>query len=253
MRYLNFIRFTMLVLAFPMSLLLVARAPGQDAPATQPAAPPVFTEDFESGVLNKDVWTQKANTGATITIQQDVVAHGKNALLVHYPAGVRSYGFIVASHLPDSLKDHFFGRAYVQFPKAPPNAHDVFITAGTAGWPVSNFLEIGLRRNKAQLSYQQNGAHIPRGETMIPGPAYPVGKWFCLEWEFNDDPDAIVIWIDGKKTTDAKVAFKGTADHLVNGFVEFGFGFRSWGNVPNGFDVYYDDIALGTERIGPVK
>ena len=62
-----------------------------------------------------------------------------------------------------------------------------------------------------------------------------------------------MIWIDGEKVTDAKVPFKDVADHLVKGFVEFGFGFRSWGNVPAGFDVYYDDIAFGTERIGPVK
>ena len=88
---------------------------------------------------------------------------------------------------------------------------------------------------------------------MIPGAPYPVGKWFCLEWEFNDNPDAITIWIDGEKVTDTKVAFKGTGDHLVKGFVDFGFGFRSWGRVPNGFDVYYDDIAVGAERIGPVK
>jgi hypothetical protein len=53
--------------------------------------------------------------------------------------------------------------------------------------------------------------------------------------------------------TDTKVGFKGTADHLVKGFVDFGFGFRSWGRVPNGFDVYYDDIAVGSERIGPIK
>ncbi|MGA2232850.1 MAG: hypothetical protein ABSH22_18275 [Tepidisphaeraceae bacterium] len=247
------------------ALLVVAlfgsRALGQDAPTTQPAAAPLFTEDFESGALNPDIWsarifppaTQPSTPGPTITVESDVVAHGKYALLVHYPAVPRSYAFIVANHLPDSLKDHFFGRAYVQFPKAPPNAHDVFITAGSAGWPISNFLEIGLRQNKAQLSYQQNAKDIPRGEQMYAGPAYPVGKWFCLEWEFNDNPDSITIWIDGDKVTDTKVVYKGTADHLVKDFVDFGFGFRSWGRVPNGFDVYYDDIAIGSERIGPIK
>jgi hypothetical protein len=226
--------------------------PAADATA-QPSGPPVFTEDFESGDLNKSVWDVRVNAGATVKVVQDNAAHGKDALLVQYPARVRgAYAFIEAAHLPDSLKDHFFGRAYVLFPKAPPNAHDVFITAGTTGWPIANFLEIGLRQNKAQLSYQQNGANIPRGETMIAGPPYPVGKWFCLEWEFNDNPDHMNIWIDGKQVTDAKVAFKGTSDHLVKGFTEFGFGFRSWGNVPTDFQVYYDDIAFGTSRIGPV-
>ena len=246
-----------------ISIFSARHAIAQDAgvATTQPAAaeevvrsaPPLFTEDFESGALNKDVWDLRVNGGATATVQQDNAGHGKNALLVHYPAAARSYGFIVASHLPDSVKDHVFGRAYVKFPSAPPNAHDVFIFAGSKGWPVSNFLELGLRRNAAQFSYQQNGPNIPRGETMIAGPAYPIGKWFCLEWEFNDKPDSMTVWIDGQKVKDSKVGFKGTGEELVKGFVEFGFGFRSWGNVPNGCDVYYDDIAIDTSRIGPVK
>jgi hypothetical protein len=230
---------------------------GRGGAATQPAGGRATMGPTAGVVLAAAVAPTPAPAAGgnmpTITVEQDVVAHGKNALLVHYPAGSRAYAFIVASHLPDSLKDHFFGRAYVQFPKAPPNAHDVFITGGSKGFPTSNFLEIGLRQNKAQLSYQQNGAGVTRGETMIPGPAYPIGKWFCLEWEFNDSPDKITIWIDGEKVTDKAVGFQGTTEHLVKGFTDFAFGFRSWGNVPAAFDVYYDDIAFGTGRIGPVK
>ena len=168
----------------------------------------MFTEDFESGDLKKDIWAQRVNGGATLTIQHDVVAHGRSALLVRYPAASKGYAFAVAIHQPDALKEHFFGRAYVNFPKAPPNAHDVFITAGSAGFPTSNFLELGLRQNKAQVSSQQNGPGVP-AETMIAGPVYPVGKWFCLEWEMNDNPDAIVMWIDGEKVVDAKVPLRG--------------------------------------------
>jgi hypothetical protein len=242
--------FVVVVIAFAF---VEACARAQDAPTTRPGAEPVFTEDFETGELKPDVWSVRANEGSTVAVQHEVAAHGKNALKVTYPAGVRSYGFAVANHLPESLKQHFFGRAYVNFPAAPPNAHDVFITAGSEGWPTANFFEIGLRQNKAQLSFQQNGAGVPRGETMIAGPAYPVGKWFCLEWEFNDNPASIVIWIDGEKVTDSKVAFRGASENLVKGFVEFGFGFRSWGNVRSSFEVYYDDIAFSTERIGPLK
>jgi hypothetical protein len=32
-----------------------------------------------------------------------------------------------------------------------------------------------------------------------------------------------------------------------------GFGFRLWGAAPNAFDIYCDDIAIDTDRIGPVK
>ena len=37
------------------------------------------------------------------------------------------------------------------------------------------------------------------------------------------------------------------------GYQEFGFGARVWGAPPKGFDVYYDDIAIDTRRVGGVK
>ena len=62
-----------------------------------------------------------------------------------------------------------------------------------------------------------------------------------LEWEFNDDPAAITIWIDGERLANTmngekvdwvKFAWpKGstTTSGLVGGFREFGFGARVWG------------------------
>jgi hypothetical protein len=87
-----------------------------------------------------------------------------------------------------------------------------------------------------------------------PSGKWPTNKWFCLEWEFNDKPDSMKIWIDGEKVFETDKGYKAdTTEDFVKGFSEFAFGFRSWGTVPNGFDVYYDDIAFGTSRIGPVK
>jgi hypothetical protein len=230
------------------------KAQGQPAPEAQATAAPVFSEDFESGDLKPEVWTKRVNGDVSVTVQQEIVAHGKNALKAHYPNARGAYAFAVASHLPDSIKGHFFGRAYVNFPNPIPAGHVVFISCGTEGFPISNFFELGNRQNKMQPSYQQNGKDITRGETMFAGPAYPVGKWFCLEWEFNDKPDSMKIWIDGEKVFETDKGYKAdTTEDFVKGFSEFAFGFRSWGTVPNGFDVYYDDIAFGTSRIGPVK
>jgi hypothetical protein len=39
----------------------------------------------------------------------------------------------------------------------------------------------------------------------------------------------------------------------VGGYEEFGIGARVWGAVPIGVDVYYDDIAIGASRVGPLK
>lgn len=245
------------------------------------AQSPAFTEDFESGSLNKSVWDARTSGAAEISVQQDKVAHGKSALKVHYgKGGARSYGFIVASKLPESVRQHCFGRAYVFISPNMPAGHDVLLNAGTAGYPISNFLEVGVSGGKnVMVSYQQNAADIPRGETLTRGAEYPVGRWFLLEWEFNDHPDTVTVWIDGEKSGEiANFIFKPRAANagkakgdapaapaapepagipgtdLVKGFTDFAFGFRAWGAAPKeDFDIFYDDIVIDTKRVGPIK
>jgi hypothetical protein len=117
-------------------------------------------------------------------------------------------------------------------------------------------------------SYQENKslAGQGRGEITYRSDGSPAwDKWFLLEWEINDDPSSITMWVDGEKSgvmvdgqkqDIAKFAWpKGsdTVKGLVGGYQEFGFGARVWGAPPKGFDVYYDDIAIDTKRVGPVK
>ena len=235
---------------------------------TLAAQKPVFTEDFESGQLDPAKWDQRVQGTATLKIQTDQTAHGKYALQIHYPEmATQTYAFIVAPHLPDTVKGHFFGRAYVRIDPATPPPHTVMVFAGQAGWHLSKFDEVGINKNTFQPSYQENKSARGqgRGEDVKHAGPVPLGKWFLLEWEMNDDPATLTIWADGQLSQviqgEEKVdtsAFQwpkgsGTTKGLVGGFEEFGFGTRVWGAVPTAFDVYYDDIAIGTQRLGPVK
>jgi hypothetical protein len=245
---------------------------------------PVFAEDFESGGLNPSRWKTTELGQATVSVQQTQVAHGKSALQIHYPKGEKSFAFVVASHLPDSVRTHLFGRAYVFIGANAPAGHDVLLNAGTPGYPISNFLEIGASGGKnVVVSYQQNAANVPRNETIARGIAYPVGRWFCLEWEFQDHPDRVTTWIDGEPAGELKdfvvkpraprapkadPAAKADAaaapaapppadvpgTDLVKGFFDFAFGFHAWGaGAKEDFDIYYDDIVVDTQRVGPAK
>lgn len=230
---------------------------------------PVLQESFESGKIDPAVWDTRVTGTAAAAVEAVDGAHGKYAFHVHYPdMAARSYAFIVAIHLPSSVRTHFFGRAYMKIEPGLGTTHNPLIFAGEPGWPISKFDEIGTSRGFFMPSYQENksAAGQGRGEvTYRSETPPPMNKWFLLEWEFNDDPSTITMWIDGERLMDTmngekvdmvKFAWpKGstTVSGLVGGFQEFGFGARVWGAPPQGFDVYYDDIAISTERIGPVK
>ncbi len=153
--------------------------------------------------------------------------------------------------MPEALRDHFYGRAYV-YMQTIPSGHCVLMTAGSPGYPTSNFLEIGMRQNQFQPSFQQNGPNVPRYEDHPLQGTPPAGRWFCLEWEYNDKPDQIVMWIDGKLAVNEKFS---SQDHsktsgLTGGFFEYYVGFRSWSAPAKDVDIYYDDIAIGDKPIG---
>ena len=55
--------------------------PETSAPAKLP-----FSEDFESGKIDPNVWERRVTGAVELKVVQDPSAHGKYALLVHYPA-----------------------------------------------------------------------------------------------------------------------------------------------------------------------
>jgi len=227
-------------------------ADGAPAPWDRPAdGPAIFTEDFASGAVDSKKWVVAATNNATVTVEKDYVAPGKNALHIHYPAGARNAIDFIGLTVPESLRNHFYGRAYV-FMQTIPSGHCVLMTAGSSGYPISNFLEIGLRQNHFQPSFQQNGPNVPRYEDHPLQGTPPAGRWFCLEWEFNDQPDRIVMWIDGKLAVNETFKSQDGAKHseLTGGFFEYYIGFRSWSAPAKDVDIYYHDIAISDKPIG---
>jgi hypothetical protein len=218
----------------------------------------MFNEDFESGSINPKVWVTRVVGAPTITVEQDVVAHGKNALHVHYPKGTPGsmngdWAFIGLT-VPEALRDHFYGRAYVMI-KGISATHSVYILAGSIGFPIADFLEIGSDRGLFQPSFQLNAptADRARSETTKQVGNYPVGKWFCLEWEFIEKPGRIVLWVDGKLTVNQPITHRIMYPDggLTGGFFEMDLGFRTWQNPASAdVDIYYDDVAYSDKPIG---
>ena len=234
-------------------LFALVLAPAATAAPAAPQHKPLFSEDFESGTIDKNVWTQDVTGDAVLTVQSDKVAHGKFALLARCPAPAqRTHAWLHAANLPEALQHHHFGRAYVYITPITPDRHTVFITTGTAGSPKAKFFEVATAHGNFQTTFTND---VDGGEDWHPGPPIPLGRWFLLEWEFNDQPDRETIWVDGEKIMDTPFTFKSTTQStgLIGAFTDMAFGFFLRGAAPDPFDIYYDDIALDTHRIGPVR
>jgi hypothetical protein len=214
----------------------------------------LFCEDFEKGVIDPAIWDVKVNGGQpapAVVTQTSLVAHGRYAAHFHANPNVKSYDVIITKNPPMALRGHHFGRAYFMITPMPPANHTQYIYSGTSGFPVYKYLEVASAGNNAwQLTYV-NLVPPGTGEDYHAGGKVPLGKWFCLEWEFNDTPDQASVYVDGMLDyTSSTFTFNGATTGLVGGFTAFGFGYYAWHPATYAFDIYYDDIVLDTKRVG---
>jgi hypothetical protein len=234
------------------------------------SCPGAFCEDFEDGgQIDMSKWEVQTMGGATVEVQSQNVAHGKYAAHFHglgTPTGSsQAYAYLITKSAPSSLQVHNFGRAYFYIAPKPTSVDTGLIFGGTAGFPKPTYLSIAEHSGGWQLGFiKLQGS--PGGESQ----AYPTGQmpvmtWFCLEWEFNDQPDTInIVWDNGNGNSMGSLnsmdvaypannppgtIFNSMTSGLVGGFVDFGFGFYDWHPSGVPFDVYYDDIVLDSKAV----
>ncbi len=224
----------------------------------------LFCEDFERGTFDPAVWDVKTFGDQTATVQDKMAAHGRYAAQFHGNPNLLSYALIATRNLPAALRSHHFGRAYLYATPNRPGGHLTLVFAGTAEVPSSRkYLEVAETNGKWQLTWVDfdsagptSAAGGPNTQEMYSiGDAAsadsPVGKWVCLEWEFNDAPDEVRVYVDGALAWSyAPISFQNMRSNLVGGFSNVSFGYYVWHPGTAAFDVYYDDIVLDTRRVG---
>ena len=202
----------------------------------------------------------RTSGGQTVVVQRANVAHGTYAAQFHANPNVLSYDLIITRNAPAGLRGHHFGRAYFYVAPRPPDAHTEFLFAGSPGFPKLRYLEVAGIHAAWQLTsvnlsgVDANGAAVAgTTEAYSSGGAMLLAQWFCLEWEFNDVPDQIRVFVNGAKDfefTNIVLGGVSTGQVGAGGFTDFGFGYYAWHPATYPFDVYYDDIVLDTKRVG---
>ena len=126
------------------------------------------------------------------------------------------------------------------------------------------YLEVGSYNGQWQLSMDLHDVNPNIEDSAYAGTKIPTGKWVCVEWEFEDQPERITLWVGGTQagvfdnmhinyssdgTKSGGTFYQGKTSGLIGVFDTFGIGFHDW-HPTKAFDVYYDDVVLDTKRIG---
>ncbi|APR76835.1 secreted hydrolase [Minicystis rosea] len=215
----------------------------------------LLCEDFETidvgGVPDPTVWKVDKGATATVAVDDKHARHGKHALHLHTSPDANKALLHETTTFPlPGGGNSLYGRAnfMIEAGLAVPTNHTNFFEAsGQVNGQAGNY-----RYGAANAKFFAN--YNPGDPGKLSQTSVPVGTWVCLEWAFLGDTNEMHFWIDGKEVTDIAVPETG-----VNGtvwtapkFDSFYFGWITYttDTASDHYDIWYDDIALDTARIG---
>jgi hypothetical protein len=142
----------------------------------------------------------------------------------------------------------FFLRAYMRLSRAMAGGHNAFIIADPyAMQGTGNNLRIGEMNAMLMYTIMGDGHGALSNQNFYndgkPGVAFTPSTWVCLEALIDHGHPEIDVWVDGTEVPDLH-----HTDWALDSYDSVRFGFEKYAGP--GIDIWYDDIAIGTQRIG---
>jgi hypothetical protein len=241
--------------------------PSDAAPADPvPCSGSAVCDDFEEGSL-PDATRWKVLTSYSgqpsdknrIVLDSQHVARGKQALHVHTETNDPVY--IETVRLP-LANNGFFGRVFAYFaadPGARSKGHwGSFVGIGkkaAGGQDVE--VRIGGQFDILVANYAPNDAlqtSASRDGYYDDGARLPIATWACFEFQFDGAGNELRVWLDGSElerlhVTDWNQFGHGLTPSWSPSYDRLRIGYQSW-NADTPIDVWYDAVAISTQRVG---
>jgi hypothetical protein len=226
-----------------------------------PSANTLLCEGFESGTLDTAEWMVRREAAA-VEIANDRVARGGDALRINIANTNRNpwnYGWLQTQRAFTVAGSRLFVRAFVYLhPNTPSRHFRVALATSTVPSPTNSAWSYQL--NVIPQGNVRGGPNVLR-ELFYYGPGYdqsrlsrsgtPQGTWACWEWELRGTTNELAFWLNGQPVKD--LAITPAMNWLAPRQARLSFGLstshvESYG--PEGYDAWFDEIAIANQRIG---
>jgi hypothetical protein len=210
-----------------------------------------FCDDFEAKSVGAFAtaapWVLQ---GGAITIDGTTPAHsGSKSVKVHATDNDFDTLFVLHdSTILPAPNGRFFLRAYLRLSRAMAGGHNSYIIADPfAMQGTGNNVRIGEMNSMLMYTIMGDGHGALSNQNYYndnkPGVAFTPLTWVCLEVLIDHSRPEIDVWVDGTEVPDLH-----HTDWPLDTYDSVRFGFEKYAGPA--IDIWYDDIAIGTERIG---
>jgi hypothetical protein len=233
-------------------------SPGPDAQSTGPcaAAGLLACDDFESMTVGvaPTGYVLESGGGAPGEISvTDQTAHGgRHSVFVNgdtFSSLFTKKGPPVFPQPSNSYYVRFWIRVSDEF----PSGHATFVEAGPDDTKNENEIRIGFHVNQLEVNRMPGDAEqLSNGGNYndpTSGIHFVETTWHCLEVLFDGGNDELRVWFEGNEVPELHVTDWNRGDvGWSPTYAAIRFGYEMYGSPP--MQVWYDDIAIGTARIG---
>jgi hypothetical protein len=220
-------------------------------------------EDFESGMIGP-AWTVSGTKPVV-----DTMEHARGTHALHITQNGNGLSYIKETSTFPAQNDTYFGRVFVYFKSlpTPPGmtyAHWTMLAASGTGVPgeirVSGQLQNGKNLFGVGTDNQTdsgtgdwtNSDNDPKGAPI----AVPLGQWLCIEWMHKGDTSETQFWWDGalhpSLSTTASMHGGNSNPYLLPKFTQVWVGWQEYQTSSEPFELWIDEIAIDSRRIGCV-
>ena len=205
-----------------------------------------FCENFEAAAIDTTRWTVTTNgTGNTAVIDATKSARGGKSLHVTVKSTVGSTALLDTTKPFPAANNSFFGRAFV-FAQAPvPMVHAGLFAASGPGIEVRLGLDHMADIEPNYFGSMEYGIFGGPAKTKM-----PTGVWSCFEWEYRGTGE-LHFFLNGAEMTAIQVLATRMPEWTAPMYSKFSVGMILYqGDTGTGFDVWFDEIAFSTTRVG---
>ena len=213
----------------------------------------LFCDDFEAATTSAPPppWSTSIIGSGTVTVDSTTPARS-GTKSIHVSDGDSDYDTLLVLHDPAVLPApmaRFYVRAFIRLGAAMSAGHNGFVLADLfASQGQGNDLRLG--EDDQMLMYTVMGdAHGALSNAdyyndgMLPGIQFTPGAWTCLEVLLDSKAPEIDVWVGGTEVPDLH-----HKDFPLDNYDSLRFGFEKYAGPA--MDVWFDDIAIGTQPIG---
>ena len=212
----------------------------------------LFCDSFESATATPAApWSTSIIGSGTVRVDSTTPAHS-GTKSIHVADGDGDYDTLLVLHDASVLPapaGRFYVRAFIRLGAPMSAGHNTFILGDLFASPgQGNNLRLG--EDYQMLMYTVMGdAHGALSNAnyyndgMLPGVQFSSQTWTCLEVLLDSKKPEIDVWVAGTEIPDLH-----HTDYPLDDYDDLKFGFEKYAGPA--LDVWYDDIAIGTQPIG---